>query len=340
MPSAELALEVLALALESTRGTAVTPPTHLMPFSGMIKPNREKYRPNESRGTLEEFYRSKTVRANANWSGSGALDPNYAPILFNLIAKGVTSPSTPTNGVLTRLWSFVPTITADDLKSATLYGGDPNVQIFQSAFAMADTLTISADASGTDGATWGMDGMALFPTRVAAPTLPAQAVGSILAPGAMQMWIDTSSAIGTTEVTGRFLKTDWSIPTGNTYKYYAAGPTSTLGYTKAGRTKRHATATVVVELNDTSIGVGKEYRTFEADTVAKVRIRLNGSLIESVTPDYYEYVQLDVYGPLAAFDWGDAFGSNRTMQFTIESEYNSTLGASFALYVQNQLTAL
>src|SRR6476620_4502560 len=133
MASAELAYEYLAIALEATRGTAVTPPTAYLPFKGMVKPIREKYRPEESRGTLAKNYRSKTVRTSSEWSGEGGLDPNYCPLVFNLFMKAVTTPTTPTNGVLTRLWTFVPTMTSDDLKSATFYFGDPNVQIFQSA---------------------------------------------------------------------------------------------------------------------------------------------------------------------------------------------------------------
>lgn len=340
MAAAEIPFEYLALALESTKGTAVTPPTHYLPFAGMIKPIRTKYRTRDSNGLLAEFTRSKTVRADSEWSGEGGADPNYAPLLFNLLIKSVTSPSTPTNGVLTRLWTFTPTLTSIAQKSATFYFGDPNVQIWQAAYCMAEELTISADASGEDAATWSVSGFGRFPSRVSAPSLPAQNVGSLVMPGAMQLWIDTSSAIGTTEVTGRFVKTDWTIPTGLVRKHYAGGPTGGLNFTKEGATPRSAKATIVVELNETSINTGKEYLTWEADTNVKMRIRLNGSLIESVTPDYYEYIQLDIYGPLDAFEWGDVEGANRTMQFTVTAEYNSAAGHDFALYAQNQRTSL
>lgn len=341
MPSAEIPLEVFALALEATRGTAITPPTHLMPVAGTITPVRTKYRPEESRGTLEEWYRSKTVHTSSTWEiPDSLLDPNYFPIVQNMIAKAFTTPTTPTNGILTRLWTSVPTITSDDLKSASLYFGDPNVQIWQAAYCMADELTVSADATADTAATFALKGMGKFPTRVTAPVFPAAIPGDLLMPGAMQLWIDTSSAIGTTEITGRFIKTDWTIPTGMTYKNYANGPTGGLSFTKTGRAKRHAEATIEVELNDLSVGALKEYQTWEADTIVKMRIRLNGSLIESVTPDYYSYVQLDIYGALDALEWGAVEDTNRTMIFTVQSEYNSTLGASWALYSQNQRTAL
>lgn len=341
MPSAEIPFELFGLALEATRGTAVTPPTHLIPVAGMLTPFRTKYRPAEARGTLEKNYRSKTVRTGSNWVMPDSLaDPNYAPVLWNMLMKAVTAPTTPTNGVLTRLWTFVPTLISDDLKAGTLYGGDPNVQTFQSAYCMADEMTVKADATSEEGVTWAMKGMGRFPTRVAAPVFPAAIPGDILMPGAMQLWIDTSSAIGTTEVTGEFIKTDWTIPTGVTYKNYANGPAGGLNFAKTGRNTRAAKATIEVELNDISIGAGKEYLTWEADTVVKMRIRLNGGLIESVTPDYYNYIQLDIYGALDAFEWGSVEDTNRTMRYTVESEYNATLGASFALYAQNQRTAL
>lgn len=340
MPSAEIVFEYLALALEATKGTAVTPPTHFLPFAGMIKPIRSKYRTRDSNGLLAEFTRSKTVRADAGWSGSGGADPNLAPIMFNLFVKSVTSPTTPTNGILTRLWTFSPTMNADALKSATFYAGDPNVQIFQSAYCMGDELKISADASGEDAATWDASGFGRFPARVSAPSLPAQITGDLLMPGAMQLWIDTASAIGTTEVTGRFIKTDWTIPTGAIAKHYAGGPTGGLNFTKHGIKPRSVKATIVVELSDVSIGAGKEYLTWEADTNVKMRIRLNGSLIESVTPDYYSYIQLDIYGPLDAFDWGDVEGTNRTMQFEVTSEYNVAAAVDWILSAQNARATL
>jgi hypothetical protein len=338
MPAAELPLEIFGLSLEATRGTPVSPPTHLLPVAGMITPYRTKSRPDEQRGTLEQNYRAKTVRTGCNWAiPDSLLDPNYFPIIGNMIGKANSTPTTPGGGTLSRLWTYTPTITADDLKSATLYSGDPNVQIFQAAYCMADELTVSADATSEDAATFSLKGMGYFPTRVAAPTIPAAIPGDLLMPGAMQLWIDTSSAIGATEVTGRFIKTTWALPSGVSYKNYANGPSGGLKFTKTGRKKRGAKATIDVELNDVSIGAGKEYLTWEADTTVKMRIRLNGGLIEGAL---YSYVQLDIYGPLDAFEWGSVEDTNRVMRFTVESQYDSTLGASFSLSAQNQRTTL
>jgi hypothetical protein len=340
--TAEIAFEYLALALEPTRGTAVTPPTHYLPLAGTLTPVREKYRPEESRGIRAKNSRSKTVRTSGEWECEGGADPNYLPLIYNMVVKGgVTSPTTPVGATLSRLWTFVPTMNADNIKTATLFFGDPNVQIWRAAFTTVDEMTIASDSSGTDGVTCNLSGVSNFPTRVSAPTLPAQNVGDLLMPGAMQLWMDTNSAFGTTEITGRVISTEWTVPTGATYKYIATGPGGSLNYSRIGREKTASTAKIVVELSDDSIALGKEYQLFENDTLVKMRIRLNGGAIETVGPTtFYYYTQLDIYGPLDSFAWGDMEGTNRTMEFSIESQIESGLGADWALYVQNALTSL
>lgn len=340
MVASETVFEYLAMAREATKGTAVTPPTHYLPFSGIVKPMQDFYYATDSNGLLAEFSRSQAVRKWSEWSGDGGADPNYAPLLFNLVVRGaVTAPTTPTNGILTRLWTFTPAMTSDVLDSGTFYWGDPAVQIWQAVYCMAEEMTIAADASGTDAATWTVKGFGKFPTEVAAPTLPAQNIGDLVMPGSMQLWLDATT-IGTTEVTGRFISTDWTIPTGVTRKHYAGGVAGNLDYTKHGRKKRSAKAKITVELNDVSVGAGKEYLTYKAGTLVKMRIRLNGAQIEAVTPTYYSYIELDIYGRLASFDWGTVEDSNRTMTFEVTSQYDSTAATDFLLRAQNTRTAL
>ena len=343
MPSGEVVFEYLCAALEATKGTPVTPPTHYLPFQGVIKPTRTKARTKYSDGTLAEHTKSKTVTAGATWQGKGGADPNYAPLLFNLLVKANSTPTTPTNGIKTRLWTYAPTMTADDLKAATFYFGDPNVQIFQSSYCMAEEMKITADAAGNNPVEWDIKGFGRYPLLIAAPVLPARAGRHARCRQPCSVWIDTSSAIGTTEVTGRFISADVTIPTGVIEKRYAGGPTAGLNFTKHGRKGRSAKAKIVVELSDVSIGAGKEFLTWQADSVVKMRIRFNGSLIESVTPDYYNYIQLDIYGPLDAFDWGVVAGTNRTMAFEVTSEYSAyaaAAGYDWALSAQSEKTTL
>lgn len=335
MAAAEVSFEKLALALESTRGTAVTTPTHYIPMDGMITPREDWYSPTEARGTLAEFYREARVRQWSEWSAEGGVDVNYLPVLLNMLVKANSSPSTPTNGVLTRLWTFTPTMTSDDLKTATIMWGDPNNQIFQSAYNTATDFEMTADASGTDGVTMTMSGFGQTPSKVSTPTYPSQAVGSLLLPGKMQLWMDTSSSIGTTEITGRVISSRFTLANNVSRKHMAGGTSGNLQFTKIGRGRRHAEATIAFELTDQT-----QYDLWAAGTEIKLRVRISGDQIEAVTPTYYEYVQFDIYGKLRLNDWGVLEDTNRTVEFTVMSKYDSTAGYDWALYVQNQKATL
>ncbi len=337
MASAELAFEKSALALESTRGTAITAPTHSFPWPIVIDPERIRAKPDDARGTLVRNYRVKATQANAAWSSEGAIDTDYLPLILQMIAKGSITPTTPSGATSARLWTATPTITSDDIKSATLRAGDPNLTtVRRAAYAMVEEFTVESDAGGEDGAQGSLSGFCHYPTNVSAPTYASfLTTGDILIPGAMQLWIDTGSdAIGTTEVTGRFLNTSWTIPTGAVKKRYASGPTGGRDFTKAGRGKRAAKAEITVELNDTSLAA--EYAHYEADTTIKMRIRLNGGFIETANAvDLYHYLQLDIYGLAEDFSWEEVEGVNRAFKIAIESTYDSTLGADFSLSSQN-----
>lgn len=328
----ELAFEYLLAALESTRGTAVDPPTHYLNMAGTITPANEKYRPKESRGTLAEFYRSLTVRKWSEWEAEGPADVYTLPVLLNSAVKPVTSPSTPSGATLARLWTFAPTMTADDLKAMTLYWGDPNIQVLRAAFSMVDEFTISGDAAGTDGVTVSASGQGLFPSKTAPASVPAQAVAPLLAPGDMQLWLDTSSAIGTSAITGRVLSAEFKAPTGVSRKWWAAGPASSLGFSGIGRGPRHAEMKLVFEVPNMT-----QYDLFAVDTVIKGRVRWNGPLIET---GFYHYIQADIYGTFDAFSWGENESTNRTIEMTIQSEYNVAAGHDFQVLVQNDHATL
>src|SRR5580765_5535295 len=169
----ELAFELLAAALETTRGTPVTPPTHYFPLVGTISPTPDFYEPTESRGTLVKRYRQQKIRDSSDWTADGGADPRYLPLILNMVTgPGVIT--TPTSGILTRLHTHKPSITTDAIKTATFYYGDPNIKTWQADFGYLNDFTVTADASGTDGATMSIGGKANPLVGVANPTLPAQ----------------------------------------------------------------------------------------------------------------------------------------------------------------------
>ena len=329
---AEVAFEKFALALEATRGTAVTPPTVIVPLEGAITPTGEYYRPAESRGVLAAVTRSARVREAAEWSAEGGLDVRFMPIVGNMGLQVVTSPTTPGGGTNSRLWTFVRSMTTNALKTATLYGGDPNVQVWQAAFALLQEIVIAADGTGTDGTTLSLSGVAAFPVQVSAPTYPAFAVAGVLSPMDFQVWLDTSSAIGTTALAGRVLSVTHTIPTGLTPKYIPAGPGGSRTISRAGVARTNPVTRVVMELVDDA-----QMTLFEDETAVKLRVRHNGPLIEG---SLYEYVEVDGYGYLDFASWGDFEGTNRTVEFELVHQYDATLGSDIRVAVQNTLTAL
>lgn len=404
---AEIPFEALLLGLESTSGTGVEP-THYASMVGTLKPSKERYRPDEARGTLVAAYREKVQREWGEWSGDGPLDVYLLPVLLNMCVTGnmTSQPTTPGGATNSRLWTFKPAIATNDLKTGTFFWGDRNVQMWEGRFGTLDELTISADASGTDGSTMSASGRTQMPdydtfsiTSITKASPPVVTIGShsllagekvrivggemveladlvftvatptgttvelagidstsyttyvgggtlekvapvfpsilsapLISGAGMQMWLDTSSAIGTTAIMGRLISAEHVIPVGYGYKHLAVGPGGAKTYTRVGRGKRSITTRVTMELLDMD-----QYKLFENDTYVKLRIRHNGDLIES---GFYHYVQVDTYGYLNFNDWGELEGTNRTITLEVQSIYDATLGADFQVVVQNDRTAL
>ena len=328
---AEIAFERLAVAREVTPFTAVTPPTKNLNITGSIEPVEEEYTPDDRVGTLEGAYRTSVMRRSGAWGGDGDFDVYAAPVVMEMAVKGGVTPTTPTNGVLTRLGTYVPTITSNDLLTVTAHGGlDPDLGTFMAPGAAIDTLEIESDAKGTDPTKWTISGTAAdFDIDETPPTFPAIALGPLLVPGNMRLWLDTSSAIGTTEITDkRLLRAKHTIVTEYSNKF-PGGQSGVPTITRRGRMKRRAETELEFEFLDLD-----EWNIWKAQTSVKARVRHVGPLIESVTPDYYHYFEMDTYGPFRFVGYGDYEGTNKTIIFRIGSIYDSTLGAGWAVRVQ------
>ena len=147
------------------------------------------------------------------------------------------------------------------------------------------------------------------------------------------MWIDTSSNFGTTAVAGRLVSAEITIPGEVTPKFRPTGAGGNITYSAYGVGPRSATVNITTELLDTT-----EYDRFGDDELVKIRLRANGPLISST---YYNYFQFDIYGRMQLTDFGDLEGVNRTVQFEVQSQYESgELSAGWVAYVQNENGAL
>ena len=235
------------------------------------------------------------------------------------------------------LWLFEPSMDGDDLQSLTAYWGDPGVQEFRVVYGLIDELTITGDASGSDGVALSLSGQGRFPTKAAPSGVPALTVAPMLLPTAMQVWVDTD-VIGVTPLTGRVVSAEVTIPSGVTRKWLAGGPDGGLDFAAVGRGKRHAELKLVLEVPDMT-----EYDQWAASESLKVRLRFNGPEIGSYgdpAAPAYHYVEFDIYGPFDGLDWAEFEGTNRTVELTILSEYDADAGHDWALRVQNNLATL
>ena len=261
--------------------------------------------------------------------GTGVVTAIARTFLTGGVSDYVETPGGATNA---RLWTFDPTMDSDDLEAMTLWWGDPNIQTFRAGFCMPDSLAISGDAGGTDGVTMSMSGQGILPARVASPVAPSMLTSPMLMPALMQMWVDTSSPIGTTALTGRVVTAEVALNSGISRKWLAAGPTAGLDFSAIGRGKRHAELSATLELPDTA-----QYQQWEDFDTLAVRVRFNGPLIEA---GFYHYVEFDMYGPWDALSWGEREGTNRTITLSLLSQYDATAGYDWRARVQSDRDTL
>lgn len=331
---AEIAFEILAGALEglATRGTIVTPPTMVFPFSGTMQPMEEEFIPDESRGTYHAEYRGEVVRRFSEWEGEGGADARVAPFVFAMWAKSVTAPVTPSGGTTARLWEYIDLGTSDTLRTATMYFKDPtDGKIFRAPFSYINELTISADSGGTDGVMWSVSGSGQALGLVTVPAMPAQVIGSVLVPARKKVFLDVVgvTTIGVTPL-NEVVSTETTMANNISPKFF---DNDDLTYTKIGRGKRFMKSTFVMEYNETV------YNLTQNRPYAQVasRIRYEGDIIEAALK---EYIELDVYGRLKFEGWETNFDTNRGMKLSVTSRVNAALGTGWRLAVQNNRTAI
>lgn len=320
----EIAFEYLLTKIEGTKGTAETAPDRWHLLGGLLAPKAEFYTPEDKDGTLAMARRTVLVRGWSELECEGQVNLNELQRFLLCCLNGGVTPTTVATGVYS--WVFTRNMTSDTLKSMTLFGGDPNNQVFRAAMGMVQEITISADGKGTDGTMFNATLMAKEETKVADPTVPAVPVPLSIMPAQLQVWLETSTsaAYGTTDVTSRILSVEHVLPSGVTFKF---GPGSTT-VKRTGIQKVQPTTTVELEFDGTT-----EYDTFRAGLPVRIRAKhLTAGLLDATN---YGFVQVDMMGALTDVDWGDYEDSNRTIKFTIPAIYDTSIASDVRVTVQN-----
>lgn len=325
--------EALYFGPETTRGTAVSVPTHNMNSSGVVKPIRTKVRPKEQRATLDKSYRSKTTAVLTEWdTNESPLDNTLFPIWCSMGFRGAVTATTPATATNTRDREYIPVNTYDEItgsnkvKTATVWFPQRDDVIWRAPYAFLQELTVKADAKGDGLVTAQAKGLAKGSANVSAPaSYPAQVNGTMFPARWTQLFIDETT-IGTTDCTSLLSSVEISCPTGLTPAYFSQGPTGDLSFTRLEHSERGPKITLELDLADDTY-----MSHWAADTVLKFRVRFNSDVIEST---FRHFVEFDFYGPLGDLDWGEGAGS-RLAKFVIEGQYHDDIDTSFRWNVRN-----
>lgn len=331
---AEINAEILAAAHETTKGTAIADPTKILPFNAVLTPMEEIYERTIKDGTYHELPDDGTerVRRWTEFDGDMGADTRILPFLLEVVAKSGGVKTTPGGGTNSRLWTYTDTTGIADLKTMTMWWGDPSVEVFSSTYGFLEELTITADGEGTDGTMMAINGMARYFSGLGAPTYPSLILGPTIVPADLQVWLDPAASIGTTALTGRVTKVEHVLTNNITTKFPPEGPTGTRTFTRTGRGKRSLTTTITMELLDTT-----QFDLWDARTKVGLRVRHNGPIIEG---SLRHFIEVDTYGRFRDLTWGEYEGTNRTMTLTLKSEVLTSLGSGWSIKVQNDRDAL
>jgi xanthosine utilization system XapX-like protein len=304
-------------------------------MEGTINPQLMIAAPPAHVGILAGNAGTEVVREWSTIEGEGPLDTRTAPMMCAMVLDGTIGAGSIVGAGPAYTFDVARHMTADNLKSATWWWGDASSgDIYKALYGMIDEWTIENDVTSDDGARMGIAGTAKEMDDIAPPALAAVGLAPIMVGKNIQVWIDAySGTIGTTEVTNRVLGATHTIPTGVTYKYPATGPAGGVSYTETGRVTTVPQSTLKFHVNADLA----EWDKYQAKALYKFQVRHNGPVIETTNR---HYVQVQFIGRLGEPTWGDLEGSNRTIEFTILHEYDTTFATDTKVKIQGLTTTV
>ena len=286
-------------------------------------------RPDEDRGTFIKNYRSSLGKVESSFPLTGGCSYEDLAWWLQLALKGGVT------GVLSNVaaytYTFVPSPSTDDLKSATFEWGD-ETQAFQMNYGMVNSFEIS----GTTDSNWSFSAE-IIGTDMAATTftgsLADRSVEDI-STYLTKLAIGATGAVPATYMTGRFIGFKLSIKNALSRKYFADGVAPTLG--GMGRGKREIMLEVTMEGNGATVA---ERAVWEAGTKRVARITATGSAISGASPATNKTADIIVAGKWDAFSVG-ARDTNTIFVGQLVAEYDTVLGYELSAAVTNGLITL
>lgn len=317
-------------ALESTRGTNLTP-TRLIYFEGGSHDQQiGTIRPAELRNSYFGFHQAAAgpERNTLNFNGR----VSYDDIIWwgNLFFKGVASG---TGAGADKTWAFLPSATTDDVKTATIQlayadtiGTAPGIEL---GFCFGSTLNLHFEKND--------DGAATFAAQLMSPEAASQIIaftGSLTdrtttpaSANNTQLFSDPGGTIGTT-ADPTFVSLDFNLALGPVPLYTLNNSTAaTNAYRPAHRTW---TATLVRQFTSDTY-----WDDYVDKTVQKIRCRTLGPTLGASN---YK-IDLDLYGVFTARAWSDVDGII-TETLTLEPIYDTTATTDHRMDVVNATASI
>lgn len=316
-------------ALESTRGTDLTPTRLIYGESFVLGHAVATIRPEELRASYEGFFQATAGPEKSVVTITGRV--SYDDLIWygNLYWKAVASG---TGAGADKTWTFVPTNTSDDLKTATLQLGDsaaiatsPGVKL---NYGMGDTFNIHYEKNDDGAASFSASILFAKPlTQITAftgalsdrTTVPVSCNNTVVK-------IDTAT-IGTT-ADSAVTSVDFTL-NNNPVPFY--GLDGTIAAQAVYRPKhRMWTAQITRQYN-----AATEFSAYVAKTIRKVRILTTGAALGgsaySVTQDLYGVYTNRTYSTVDDIV---------TEVLTLEPVYDTGSSSSTSLTVVNATAAI
>lgn len=325
MPQGLVALTKFQAGLESTRGTAVAA-TRIQPLNGYLNENVERAKIHEQRNSFNDVYRSLQVKRMVELRGL-TTSPTFEDLpwfLQSFVKGGVT-------GVLSAAtvytYTFVPTYTADDLKTVTWEAGD-DTQAFQVPFSVGERLELAFGADRP--ATMTVDYLGQKAVKQAFTAALSDRVTEDINGATATATID-STTIGTTTVTN-VLDCKFTLQNNWTQLWRLDG---NIFPGDAYRKPRSAQLEMTLQFNSTT-----EYDAFVTSPAErKIRLSVNGTVIPGSTGNVVKNLAIDWYG-----FWDDATISDSNGVHVVKvvgtSHYDATATQDFQVVIKNGLVTL
>lgn len=328
------ALRRIQIGLESTRGTLVAADTILLGALQYTDTRTWISPEDEERNSLALLHRQTEVAKQTDLQFTSTVTYEQILQFLSMGVKGAITPTTPTNGVLTRDWTFLPSLTASNAQDSFTFEYGDDQQEYECGHVMASQIELTFPMGEAGGLTATLFGQgtakSTFTGSLSAPTVEDVASQDIT------LYVDSSwSALGDTAKAAILASATIRIPTGVAPQRYADGSTNFSTFSESKRA-----AEVELTLRHNSDGE-VQYDNYAASTLIFVRLEAVGTLIESVTPDYYKTLTMDFamrYTEPPTFF--EDYNGHNTVVLRGRTFRDPTSGNDFGFVVRNTVTGI